>query len=70
MGLFHLEVLEEMAHAVTAVQRTADDMIEAKAGFSVFDHIPERRRQVDWSGSESGHGLTDTGWSFYPKVME
>ena len=66
MGLLHLEVLEEVAYAVTAVKRAADDMIEAKAGFSVFDHIPERCREVDWSCSESGHGLTNMSLVFYP----
>ncbi|WP_283839400.1 hypothetical protein [Bradyrhizobium japonicum] len=27
MGLLHLEILEEMTHAVTAIERTADHMI-------------------------------------------
>src|SRR5579859_576394 len=49
--LLHREVLKEMANAITAVERAADNMIEAQAGFPVLDHVPERVRKVYWGCS-------------------
>ena len=31
MGLLHLEVLEKMAHAIAAIERATDDVVEAKS---------------------------------------
>jgi hypothetical protein len=42
MGLLHVEVLEEMAYTIAAVERATHDVVEAEAGLSVFDHVPER----------------------------
>ena len=38
MGPLHLEILEEMAHAIPAIERASNDVIEAQARLSVVDH--------------------------------
>jgi hypothetical protein len=59
MRLLHVEVLEKMADAVAAVERAADDMVEAEAGFPVFDHVPKRVRKVGWGCAKDWHGSTN-----------
>jgi hypothetical protein len=65
MRLLHIKVLKQMAHAVTAVERAAHDVIETKAGFSILDHVSKRVRKVDWSGSKFVHGVSSNGGSAF-----
>jgi hypothetical protein len=59
MWLLHPEVLKEMADAIAAIERAAHDMVEAEAGFSILDHVPERVRKVGWRGAKDWHGSTN-----------
>jgi hypothetical protein len=45
-----------MTHTVTAVEWASHDMIEAEAGLSILDHVPQNVRKVDWGESKSVHG--------------
>jgi hypothetical protein len=46
MGPFHLEILEKVAHAITAIERASDDVIEAQARLPIIHHLSERCGQI------------------------
>jgi hypothetical protein len=56
MRLFHFEILEQVTHTVTAVERASHNMIETEAGLTILDHVPKCVRKVDWGGSKFLHG--------------
>lgn len=56
MRLLHFKILKQVTHAVTAVERATYNVIEAEAGFSIFDYVSKRLRQVYRCGSEVRHG--------------
>ena len=39
MRFLHFEVRKEVSDAVSAIERAADDMVEAQAAFSVVDNL-------------------------------
>lgn len=42
----HLEVVEEMAHAVATVERATNNVVETQPGLAVLDHFCQRRIQL------------------------
>ncbi|GHC99905.1 hypothetical protein GCM10019060_33020 [Novosphingobium pokkalii] len=48
----HLEVVEQVPHAVAAIEWAPDDMVQAEAGFPIFHDIAKARRQMSGCPSE------------------
>lgn len=55
MGPLHLEILKEMAHAISAIERASHDVVEAEARLSVVDHVLERCGKICRCRSHSEH---------------
>jgi hypothetical protein len=55
MGSLHLEILEKMAHAISAIERASHDVVETEARLSIVDHVPEQRGEIRRCRSYSEH---------------
>ena len=58
MRLLHVEIVKEVADAVATIQRTSNHVIQAEAGFPVFNDVPQRVRQIRRRAAERDNTLS------------